>query len=73
MKQISLGEMGFERKSKRTRMRESLDEMSLVVPWALPGFGNHTAGSRSAVTFVSAALHSLEINAFNSSSSFRRA
>ena len=34
MKQMSLGESGFERKSKRTRKREFLDEMNLVVPWA---------------------------------------
>ena len=33
MKQISLGETGFERKTKRTRKREFLDEMNLVVPW----------------------------------------
>ena len=34
MKQMSLGERGFERKTKRTRKREFLDEMNLVVPWA---------------------------------------
>jgi IS5 family transposase len=34
MKQLSLGENGFERKTKRTRKREFLDEMNLVVPWA---------------------------------------
>jgi IS5 family transposase len=34
MKQMSLSESGFERKIKRTRKREFLDEMSLVVPWA---------------------------------------
>ena len=34
MKQLSLGESGFERKTKRTRKREFLDEMNLVVPWA---------------------------------------
>ncbi|MDP3325916.1 IS5 family transposase [Hydrogenophaga sp.] len=34
MKQMSLGEAGFERKTKRTRKREFLDEMNLVVPWA---------------------------------------
>lgn len=34
MKQMSLGENGFERKTKRTRKREFLDEMNLVVPWA---------------------------------------
>ena len=33
MKQMSLGASGFERKSKRTRKREFLDEMNLVVPW----------------------------------------
>jgi IS5 family transposase len=32
MKQISLGKTGFER--KRTRKREFLDEMNLVVPWS---------------------------------------
>ena len=30
---MSLGEDGFERKTKRTRKREFLDEMNLVVPW----------------------------------------
>ncbi len=34
MKQMSLGESGFERKTKRTRKREFLNEMNLVVPWA---------------------------------------
>ena len=34
MKQMSLGESGYERKTKRTRKREFLDEMDLVVPWA---------------------------------------
>lgn len=34
MKQMSLAASGFERKTKRTRKREFLDEMSLVVPWA---------------------------------------
>jgi IS5 family transposase len=34
MKQMSLSESGFERKIKRTRKREFLDEMNLVVPWA---------------------------------------
>lgn len=34
MKQMSLGESGFESKTKRTRKREFLDEMVLVVPWA---------------------------------------
>ncbi|UJW83486.1 IS5 family transposase [Hydrogenophaga sp. SL48] len=31
---MSQGESGFERKTKRTRKREFLDEMDLVVPWA---------------------------------------
>jgi IS5 family transposase len=31
---MSLGDTGFERKTKRTRKREFLDEMNLVVPWA---------------------------------------
>jgi IS5 family transposase len=34
MKQMSLGAAGYERKTKRTRKREFLDEMNLVVPWA---------------------------------------
>ena len=34
MKQMSLGESGFERKTERTRKREFLDELNLVVPWA---------------------------------------
>jgi len=34
MKQMGLGESGFERKTKRTRKHEFLDEMNLVVPWA---------------------------------------
>ena len=34
MKQMSLGGSGFERKTKRTRKREFLDEMNLVVPRA---------------------------------------
>ena len=34
MKQMSLSDSGFERKTKRTRKREFLDEMNLVVPWA---------------------------------------
>ena len=34
MKKMSLSESGFERKTKRTRKREFLDEMNLVVPWA---------------------------------------
>ena len=33
MKQMSLGAAGFERKTKKTRKREFLDEMNLVVPW----------------------------------------
>lgn len=31
-REVSLNERGFERKTKRTRMREFLDEMNLVVP-----------------------------------------
>ena len=31
---MSLGVAGFKRKTKRTRKREFLDEMNLVVPWA---------------------------------------
>jgi IS5 family transposase len=34
MNQISLGTSGFELSRKRTRKREFLDEMNLVVPWA---------------------------------------
>ena len=34
MKQISLASTGFERVTKRTRKREFLDEMNLVVPWS---------------------------------------
>ena len=34
MKQISLAATGFELVAKRTRKREFLDEMNLVVPWA---------------------------------------
>lgn len=34
MKQISLATTGFERVTKRTRKREFLDEMNLVVPWS---------------------------------------
>lgn len=34
MEQMSLGAAGFERKTKRTRKREFLDEMNLVVPWS---------------------------------------
>lgn len=33
MKQISLASAGFELATKRTRKREFLDEMNLVVPW----------------------------------------
>ncbi len=33
MKQMSLASSGFELKTKRTRKREFLDEMELVVPW----------------------------------------
>lgn len=33
MKQISLASTGFELMTKRTRKRECLDEMNLVVPW----------------------------------------
>lgn len=32
MKQMSLDECGFERKTKRTRKREFLDEMNLSFP-----------------------------------------
>jgi IS5 family transposase len=36
MKQMSLDSTatGFERRTKRTRKREFLDEMNLVVPWS---------------------------------------
>ena len=34
MKQMSLGSAGFERKTKRTRKCEFLDEINLVVPWS---------------------------------------
>lgn len=34
MKQQSLSTAGFELAAKRTRKREFLDEMNLVVPWA---------------------------------------
>ena len=34
MKQMSLSSSGFELKTKRTRKREFLDEMELVVPWS---------------------------------------
>ncbi len=34
MKQMSLDVSGFERKTKRTRKREFLDDMNLVVPWS---------------------------------------
>ena len=33
MKQMSLNTVGFERRIKRTRKREVLDEMNVVVPW----------------------------------------
>ena len=35
MKQQSLATAGFELSTKRTRKREFLDEMNLLVPWAL--------------------------------------
>jgi IS5 family transposase len=34
MKQQSLATAGFEQATKRTRKRESLDEMDLMVPWS---------------------------------------
>ena len=34
MKQISLSTTGFELVTKRTRKREFLDEMNLVIPWS---------------------------------------
>ena len=34
MKQISLATIGFELVTKRTRKREFLDEMNLVIPWS---------------------------------------
>jgi IS5 family transposase len=34
MKQMSLDATGYKRKTKRTRKREFLDEMILVVPWS---------------------------------------
>jgi glycosyltransferase involved in cell wall biosynthesis len=43
MKQMSLSESGFERKTKRTRKREFLDEMNLVVPWAEAGVADCAA------------------------------
>ena len=33
MKQMSLAHSGFELVTKRTRKREFLDEMNLVIPW----------------------------------------
>ena len=33
MKQMSLAHTGFELVTKRTRKREFLDEMDLVIPW----------------------------------------
>ena len=34
MKQISLATTGFDLVTKRTRKREFLDEMNLVIPWS---------------------------------------
>ena len=34
MKQMSLASSGFELVTKRTRKREFLDEMNLVIPWS---------------------------------------
>ena len=34
MKQMSLANTGFELVTKRTRKREFLDEMNLVIPWS---------------------------------------
>lgn len=34
MKQTSLSVSGFELQSKRTRRREFLSEMDLIIPWA---------------------------------------
>lgn len=33
MKQMSLAHTGFELITKRTRKREFLDEMNMVIPW----------------------------------------
>mgnify|MGYP001265002544 CR=1 FL=1 len=33
MKQMSLAQTGFELVTKRSRKREFLDEMNLVIPW----------------------------------------
>jgi IS5 family transposase len=49
MKQMSLGASGSERKTKRTRKREFLDEMELVVPWSdLVALINPHASTRGA-------------------------
>jgi IS5 family transposase len=46
MKQRSLANTGFELVRKRTRKREFLDEMYLVVPWAeLIGLITHAGPS----------------------------
>jgi IS5 family transposase len=34
MKQMSLATTGFELVTKRTRKREFLDEMNLLIPWS---------------------------------------
>jgi len=34
MKQLSLATTGFDLVTKRTRKREFLDEMNLVIPWS---------------------------------------
>lgn len=34
VKQLSLGECGFKRKTVRTLKRDFVDEMNLAVPWA---------------------------------------
>jgi IS5 family transposase len=43
MKQISLATTGFDLVTKRTRKREFLNEMNLVIPWSqlLAGFLRH--------------------------------
>ena len=46
MKQMSLGESGFERKTKRARKREFLDEMNLVVPLGRAGVADCAARSQ---------------------------
>jgi IS5 family transposase len=64
MKQVSLGESGFERKTKRTRKREFLDEMNLVVPWVeliaphAPARGARRLPSRPCCTFTSSSSYS---------------